>query len=350
MNNLDKNKVVIGMSGGVDSAVAAYQLKKMGYEVIGVTMKLWNEGDFEYVKDAKLVCEKIGIPFHIVDYNKEFIEMVVENFVDEYLNGRTPSPCIRCNKYIKFDELLKTAKSLGAYYVATGHYGIVGYNNNLERYTISVSNEKKKDQTYMMYTLSQEQIKHVLMPLGEFDTKDEVRKIAEEQELIVARKGESQEICFVTDDNYGRFVTEFSKKKIKEGNFVDLEGNILGEHKGIIYYTIGQRKGLGIAFGKPMFVVKIDYKKNEIVLGDNSDVFKSELIANEVNFITFNKLDKEYRCEAKVRYSSKPAKCILYPVDDKVKVVFDTPQRAITPGQSVVFYDGDLLVGGGIIE
>lgn len=362
-NGLNKNKVVIGMSGGVDSAVAAFQLKEMGYEVIGITMKLWEEDEENYaedyggccslssVEDARLVSEKIGIPFYVINYKDRFMETVVDNFIEEYLNGHTPSPCIRCNKYIKFDELLKTAHSLGAYYVATGHYGIVGYDEALDRHTISKSNEKRKDQTYMMYSLSQDQIKHILMPLGSFETKEEVRQIAEREDLIVARKGDSQEICFVTDDDYARFVKEHTLKPIPKGNFVDTKGKILGEHKGIIHYTVGQRKGLGMTFGKPMYVVEVRPKTNEVVLGDNDEVFKKEFYAKEINFIPFDTCEAGYQCEGKVRYSSKTAPCKLYPeANNRIKVVFETPQRAVTPGQAVVFYDHDLLVGGGVIE
>ena len=360
---LDKKKVVVGMSGGVDSAVAAYVLKEQGYEVIGITMKLWEEDEENYaedyggccslssVEDARLVCEKIDIPFYVINYNERFIETVVDNFIDEYLSGHTPSPCIRCNKYIKFDELLKTAHSLGAYYVATGHYGIIGYNEALERYTISKSKELRKDQTYMMYSLSQEQIKHTLMPLGVFETKEEVRQIAEREDLVVARKNDSQEICFVIDDDYARFVKEHTQKKIPKGKFVDINGNVLGEHKGIIHYTIGQRKGLGVTFGKPMYVVEIRPKTNEVVLGDNDDVFKKQLTAKEVNIITMEHLPEAFECEGKVRYSSKTAPCTIYPLENnRVRVEFKEPQRAVTPGQSVVFYDGDLLLGGGVIE
>jgi len=360
---LDKNKVVVGMSGGVDSAVAAYVLKEQGYDVIGITMKLWEEDEENYaedyggccslssVEDARLVCEKLEIPFYVINYNERFIETVVDNFVEEYLNGHTPSPCIRCNKYIKFDELLKTANELGAYYVATGHYGIVGYNENLDRYTISNSKELRKDQTYMMYSLSQEQIKHTLMPLGTFESKEEVRQIAEREDLIVARKNDSQEICFVIDDDYARFVKEHALKPIPKGNFIDRSGNVLGQHKGIIHYTIGQRKGLGLTFGKPMYVVEIRPKTNEVVLGDNEEVFKKELTAKEVNFITFDSLESGYKCDGKVRYSSKTSPCSLYDLgNDRVKVVFDEPQRAVTPGQAVVFYKDGLLVGGGVIE
>lgn len=359
---LDKNKVVIGMSGGVDSAVAAFQLKEMGYDVIGITMKLWEEDEENYaedyggccslssVEDARLVAEKIGIPFYVINYKEKFMETVVDNFIDEYVNGRTPSPCIRCNKYIKFDALLETAHSLGAYYVATGHYGIVKYNEALDRYTISKSNEKRKDQTYMMYSLSQEQVKHILMPLGDFTSKEEVRAIAEREDLIVARKRDSQEICFVTDDDYARFVTEHSIKPIVKGNFVDKDGNVLGQHQGIIHYTIGQRKGLGITFGKPMYVTEIRQKTNEVVLGEHEDVFKDTLFAKEVNFMPFDDFEDGYACGAKVRYAGQPSPCRLYHDENGIKVVFDEPQRAITPGQAVVFYQNDMLVGGGVIK
>lgn len=360
---LDKNRVVVGMSGGVDSAVAAYVLKEQGYEVIGITMKLWEEDEENYaedyggccslssVEDARLVCEKLEIPFYVMNYNEQFVETVVDNFLEEYLSGHTPSPCIRCNKYIKFDELLKTANNLGAYYVATGHYGVVGYNESLDRYTISKSAEKRKDQTYMMYSLSQDQIKHTLMPLGSFETKEEVRQIAEREDLIVARKNDSQELCFVIDDDYARFVKEHTLKPIPKGKFVDTKGNVLGDHKGIIYYTIGQRKGLGLTFGKPMYVVEIRPKTNEVVLGDNDDVFRSELFAKEVNIITMKEVNEPLKCQGKVRYSSQTSPCTIYPLeDDRVKVVFDTPQRAVTPGQAVVFYENELLVGGGVIE
>lgn len=362
-NNLDKKKVVIGMSGGVDSAVAAYVLKEQGYEVIGITMKLWEEDASNYaedyggccslssVEDARLVAEKLDMPFYVISYKEDFMKAVVDDFIDEYLNGRTPSPCIRCNKYIKFDALLETAKSLGAYYVATGHYGIVEEDLETDRHLIKKSKEERKDQTYMMYSLSQDQIKHVLMPLGAYETKEEVRAIAEREDLIVARKKDSQEICFVTDDDYARFVKEHTLKAIPKGDFVDSQGKVLGQHKGIIHYTIGQRKGLGMTFGKPMYVIKIDAKNNQVILGDDDQVFRNELTAKEVNFIPFDLPPEGYACSGKVRYSSKTSPCSLYNLGDKrIKVVFDSPQRAVTPGQAVVFYQEDILVGGGIIE
>lgn len=362
MNALDKNKVVIGMSGGVDSSVAAYILKKQGYDVIGVTMKVWqddHEDDYENedgccglsaVDDARRVANKLEIPFYVMNFKSIFKETVIDNFVDEYMNGRTPNPCIVCNKRVKFGELLKKAHSLGAYYVATGHYAKIEKDEETDRYLIKKSSAEAKDQTYMFYNLSQDQIKHILMPLGEYSSKDEIRSIAKELGLDVANKPDSQEICFIPDNDYGKFISERNTKGINPGDFVDTKGNVLGKHKGIIYYTIGQRKGLGISLGKPAYVVDIRPDKNQVVLGDNEDVFNYKLIASDANFIPFAKLEAPVKVKAKIRYSAKPADAIIYPLeDDMVKVEFENPQRAITPGQAIVFYDNDILVGGGTI-
>ncbi|RKD27922.1 tRNA (5-methylaminomethyl-2-thiouridylate)-methyltransferase [Caminicella sporogenes DSM 14501] len=363
MTALDKNKVVVGMSGGVDSSVAAYLLKKQGYEVIGVMMKIWQEPSEEYIEsedgccglsaadDARRVANKIGIPFYVVNFKSVFKEKVINYFIDEYLKGRTPNPCIACNRYIKFEELLKKAHSLGAYYVATGHYARIIYDDEKKRYLIKKSSAEMKDQTYTLYNLKQEQLKHILMPLGEYTSKEEIRKIAEEIGLDVANKPDSQEICFVPDNDYGNFIEENIENKIEPGDFVDTKGNVLGKHKGIIHYTIGQRKGLGLSLGKPAYVINIIPEKNQVVIGENKDVFSFKLIAQDVNFISVDKLTKPLKVQAKIRYSAKPAEAVVKPLEkDKVIVEFENPQRAITPGQAVVFYDGDILVGGGIIE
>ncbi|MDF2521063.1 MAG: tRNA (5-methylaminomethyl-2-thiouridylate)-methyltransferase [Clostridia bacterium] len=357
-----KKRVVIGMSGGVDSSVGAYLLKEQGYDVIGITMQIWqdmSQDAFEReggccslsaVDDARRVCDKIDIPFYVVNFKEIFEKRVIDYFVDEYFTGRTPNPCIACNRYIKFDALLEKARALEADYVATGHYARVGYDEKYKRYVLKKSATIKKDQTYALYNLTQEQLSATLMPLGDY-TKEQVREIAHEQHLGVASKPDSQEICFVEDDNYARFLTERRPEAVRPGYFVDTRGNILGEHKGIVHYTVGQRKGLGIAFGKPMFVVELIPDRNLVVLGDETEVFSKELIANDVNLILYEKLDKAIRVKAKIRYSAQEADCIVEPLgDDRVKVTFDEPQRAITPGQSVVFYDGDYVVGGGIIE
>jgi len=357
-----KKRVVIGMSGGVDSSVAAYLLKQQGYDVIGVTMQIWQDKNKEAkereggccslsaVEDARRVCDKLDIPFYVMNFKKIFEKLVIDYFVDEYILGRTPNPCIACNKFIKFDALLERSKALEAEYVATGHYAIIMYDEGYKRYIIKKSAAPLKDQTYVLYNLTQDQLRHILMPLGEYN-KEQVREIARELDLRTANKPESQEICFVEDNNYGRFISERRGDEIRPGLFVDTRGKKLGTHKGIAHYTVGQRKGLGIALGKPMYVVEIIPDKNLVVLGDETEVFSRELTASQMNFITFEKLEGPIEVKAKIRYSAKEAEAKVIPIDiDRVRVVFEEPQRAITPGQAVVFYQGDVLVGGGTIE
>ncbi|KXZ39948.1 tRNA-specific 2-thiouridylase [Alkalithermobacter thermoalcaliphilus JW-YL-7 = DSM 7308] len=357
-----KKRVMIGMSGGVDSSVAAYLLKEQGYDVIGVTMQIWqnedddvieNEGgccSLSAVEDARKVADKIGIPFYVMNFKDIFKEKVIDYFIDEYLVGRTPNPCIACNKHIKFDEFLKRAKKVGCDYVATGHYAKIEFDETLNRYLLKKSITDEKDQTYALYNMTQYQLSHTLMPLGYY-TKDKIRQIAKEIGLDVANKPDSQEICFVKDNDYARYVKEHSKVKIKEGNFVDKNGKILGKHKGIINYTIGQRKGLGIALGKPMFVVDIIPEKNLVVLGEHDEVFSNELIASDVNIILFDEIKEPIKVKAKIRYSAPPKEATVFNEGNgKIRIVFDQMQRAITPGQSVVMYKDDIVVGGGIIE
>lgn len=355
-------RVVIGMSGGVDSSVAAYLLKQQGYDVIGVTMQIWQDKSKEViereggccslsaVEDARRVCAKIDIPFYVMNFKQIFEKMVIDYFVDEYLLGRTPNPCIACNKFIKFDALLERSKALEAEYVATGHYARIMYDEGCKRHIIRKSAAPQKDQTYVLYNLSQEQLRHILMPLGDYN-KEQVREIARKLDLRTANKPESQEICFVEDNDYGRFISERRGEDIKPGLFVDAKGNKLGTHKGIAHYTIGQRKGLGIALGKPMFVVEIIPGKNLVVLGDETEVFSKELTASQMNYIALEKLEGPIDVRAKIRYSAKEAAAKVIPIDgDRVKVLFEEPQRAITPGQAVVFYQEDVLVGGGTID
>jgi len=361
--NLDKNRVVIGLSGGVDSTVAAYLLKEQGYEVIGITMKTWDDPTDEYaekiggccslsaVEDARRVAAKLDIPFYVLNFKKPFKEHVIDYFVDEYEHGRTPNPCIACNKFIKFDRLLKKAHELGAYYVATGHYAKIEQDEETERYVLKASKEKSKDQTYMLYNLSQWQLQHMMMPLGSYESKLEIRKIAEKLDFSIASKPDSQEICFIPDDDYARYVTENATKKILPGNFVDGEGNVLGKHKGIIYYTVGQRKGLGITFGKPMYVVEIKADTNEVVLGENDRVFAKGLIAEDTNWIVFEELKEPLHIMAKIRHAKRTESAMIIPMDDThCRVLFEEPQRAVTPGQAVVFYKDDLVIGGGTIQ
>ncbi|CUP77134.1 tRNA 2-thiouridine(34) synthase MnmA [Clostridium baratii] len=356
---MEKKKVVVGMSGGVDSSVAAYLLKKQGYDVIGITMKLW-QGDKEYeekeggccslssVEDARRVCEKLDIPFYVLNFKDSFKENVVKYFVQEYIDGKTPNPCIACNKHLKFDELLRKARGIGAEYVATGHYAKIEERDG--RYLLIRSDDDRKDQTYALYNFTQDQLAHTLMPCGEY-TKDKIREIAKEIGLAVHNKKDSEEICFIPDNNHGKFIKEERPNEVKPGNFVDAKGNILGQHKGIVYYTIGQRKGLGLALGKPVFVIDIRPKTNEVVIGSEDNIFRTDLVAKDVNFIPFDELKGEMKVQAKVRYAAKPADAVIKPLPDgKVKVSFTEKQRAITKGQSVVFYDGEIVVGGGIIE
>lgn len=354
-----KKKVVLGMSGGVDSSVAAYLLKEQGYEVIGVTMQVWPE-DKEYeereggccslssVEDARRVAYSLDIPFYVMNFKDVFKTNVIDYFIDEYMEGRTPNPCIACNKYIKFDAFLKKAQALGADYVATGHYATVEKIG--DRFVLRKSEDDKKDQTYVLYNLTQYQLSHTLMPCGNYH-KDKIREIAKEIGLRVHNKKDSMEICFIPDNDHGAFIKKMVPHNIKEGNFVDKDHNILGRHKGIVYYTIGQRKGLGIALGRPMFVTDINPLLSEVVLGSEEDIFKTELVASDMNFMPFDKLQEPMDVEAKIRYSAKPSKALISPMEDgRVKVVFKEKQRAITKGQSVVFYQGNLLIGGGIIE
>lgn len=357
--NILKKKVLVGMSGGVDSSVAAYLLKEQGYEVIGVTMQIWQD-DEEFIEkeggccslsavaDARRVANKIGIPFYVMNFKDAFKRNVIDYFVDEYMEGRTPNPCIACNKFIKFSSFLDKAMAMGIDYVATGHYAIIEKHN--DRYIIKKSEDDKKDQTYALYNLTQFQLERTLMPCGQYK-KSKIREIAKEIGLRVHNKKDSEEICFIPDNDHGRYIKNRFPNKVREGNFVDKQGNILGTHKGIVYYTIGQRKGLGIAFGKPMYVVDINPFRNEVVLGDLEDLLNTELIAKDINYIPFDTLKDPMEVEAKIRYSQTPSKAIITPIEDgRVRVNFHEKQRAITKGQSVVFYKDDLLIGGGIIE
>lgn len=355
-----KKKVVLGMSGGVDSSVAAYILQQEGYEVIGITMTVIPHDDIydereggccsvSSVYDAKDVAMDLGIPHYVMNFKDVFERKVIDYFIEEYLEGRTPNPCVACNKFIKFDEFLKKAKGLGADFVATGHYATIEKDDITDRYLMKRSLDIRKDQTYFLYGMTQHQLAHTLMPLGKY-TKDKVREIAEKIGLEVHNKPDSEEICFVPDNNHGEFIKNRVPDKVKPGYFIDEEGNILGKHKGIVYYTIGQRKGLGIALGKRMFVQKIIPERNEIVLGEEEGIFKTKLYADELNLIPFDILPSVMEVTAKVRYSMKESKAILKPFEEGVIVEFEEPQRAITKGQSIVFYDNEIVLGGGTIK
>lgn len=355
-------KVMLGMSGGVDSSVAAAILLRQGYEVIGVTLQIWQDMDEEAkrseggccslsaVDDARRVANKLGIPYYVLNFKDIFNKTVIEYFKEEYFKGRTPNPCIACNRHVKWQAMLDKAVAMGIDYIATGHYAKVVKDSASGRYILKKSVTDRKDQTYALYNLTQEQLSRTLMPVGDY-SKEQIREIAKEIGLAVATKPDSQEICFISDNDYGRFLSENSTNKIIPGKFVDTKGKVLGAHRGIVHYTVGQRKGLGIAFGKPMFVVALDAENNRVILGEDSEVFADTLTASDLNFISMEGPYDGMRVSAKIRYSAKEAPATIWLMGtNQVRVVFDTPQRAITPGQSVVFYDGDVVVGGGTID
>ncbi len=356
-----KKKVMLGMSGGVDSSVAAAVLLEKGYDVVGVTLKIWPDNDkasekeggccsLSSVDDARCVAGKLGIPYYVLNFKDIFQNEVIDYFTKEYFRGRTPNPCIACNRHVKFDAMLKKAQAMGLDYVSTGHYALIEYDYQLKRYLLKKSRALKKDQTYALYNLTQYQLERTLMPLGCY-TKDQIRRKAGRLGLPVASKPDSQEICFVPDDDYGRFISENADCRIRPGKFVDTKGNVLGDHKGIVHYTVGQRKGLGIAFGRPMYVVGIDARKNMVVLGEHDEVFSKGLVAGDVNYIYMDRLEKEMNVTVKIRYSAGEVPARLIPfMENSVKVLFETPQRAVTPGQSAVFYMNDAVIGGGIID
>ena len=352
------SRVVVGLSGGVDSAVAAYLLKKQGYQVIGVTLRTWQAESGAYsrccdISDARRTAMQLDIPFYNVNSLPEFKEHVTEPFVKAYLEGLTPNPCVACNRYIKWEKLLSFADEINAEYIATGHYARVVKAGN-GRYTVKQAAYAAKDQTYMLYQLRQDQLARTLMPLADL-TKDEVRNIAKDAGLDVAGKHDSQEICFVLDGGYAEYIDAHVEGKLPPpGNFVDEEGNILGKHKGIIHYTVGQRKGLGIALGYPAYVKRIDPESNTVVLGDEASVHKDRILCRELNFMALEDIlpGEKIRAAVKIRYHHAAVPAVLERIDNNtLSVLFDEPVKAPAPGQSAVFYDSEnRVLGGGIIQ
>ena len=340
-----KKKVLIAMSGGVDSSAAALLLQKQGYECAGATLSLCgNETD-----GAKRIADGLGMPFYIFDEHELFAREVMDHFVSEYRAGRTPNPCIDCNRCLKFGAFLDRALEMGFDYIATGHYARVGYDEASGRYRLLRGESRAKDQSYVLYSLTQDQLAHTRLPLGAMH-KSETRRIAEKQGFYNADKPDSQDICFVPDGDYAGFIARYTGRDCPAGDFVDESGHVLGRHKGIVHYTVGQRKGLGIAADAPLYVKRIDAAENRVVLSGNDALFSRELMANDFNWIVYDVPPRELRATARVRYHQREqAATVTVFEDGHVHLVFDEPQRAITPGQAVVLYDGDTVLGGGTI-
>ncbi len=346
---LDKNKVLLGFSGGVDSTAAALLLKEKGYEVHGIFFNVFGPHNTEAQKRAVEIAKQLSMPLILQDISEEFSCKIKNYFFNEYIRGKTPNPCIQCNKHIKFSFMLEQAKIMNIYYIATGHYANLYYNKSLGKYVIKKPVALYKDQTYMLYNLNQEILKHVLFPLSHIESKDYVRNIVQNAGLANAKTKDSQEICFIPNNNYAEFICSHYDYNPVEGNFIDKSGNILGRHKGIIHYTIGQRKGLGIALGTPAYVIDIDAVNNTVTLGDNRDLLKNIVRSKDNNFIHLE-ISGSIEAEAKIRYAAYPANATISRENpDIIKTVFKQPQRAVTPGQSIVFYSGETLLGGGTI-
>ena len=352
----DKKRVLLGMSGGVDSSVSALLLKQQGYEVVGATLELYAGSSCcnkDTYLDAKNVCNSLDIMHFTYNYpgvlEQAFQKYVIDDFICNYANCKTPNPCIECNKFLKFGLMYEKAKELGCDYIATGHYAKIEYSEKYGRHVIRKSNAGNKDQSYVLWSIPKEVVKHIVFPLSDFESKEEIRKIARDNELKVANKPDSEDICFIPDGDYKKFLEEKAKFSPKVGNIVDKAGNILGKHTGLYRYTIGQRKGLGIAHATPLYVIGFNQKKIELIVGEESELYTKEFMVDDVNFLVFDKLEGELEVNVKTRYSSKEYKATIIQFENNVKVIFDEPQKSITSGQSAVFYIDDIVIGGGKI-
>ena len=346
-------KALIAMSGGIDSSVAVYLMKEQGFDCVGATMQLYNGCNNAHkkdIEDAKKVADLMGIPHYVYDFTEDFEKEVIGRFVKVYEDGDTPNPCVICNKHIKWNLLFDKMNELGLDYVVSGHYARIKFNDEIGEYILRKGLDESKDQSYVLYNMTQEQLAHTLLPLGEL-SKEAARNIAEQQNFHNARKQDSQDICFIPDGDYAKFIEEYTGKNYEKGNFIDKNGKILGEHKGLIRYTIGQRKGLGLALPKPQYVCRKSIEDNTVILGDNEDLFTRKLIASDFNWISSKIPTEPIRIKAKTRYKHKEQWATAKVLENnEVEIVFDEPQRAITTGQAVVLYDGDILIGGGTIK
>lgn len=333
----------------MDSSVAALLLKEQGYEVIGMTMELWHENICnlpELNLDAKQVCHQIGIPYQTCSFQKEFKQYVIDDFIDTYASCKTPNPCIECNKYLKFGKMYEKAREIGCDFLATGHYAKTEYSQTYHRWVLKKSKAGKKDQSYVLWSIPKELLEYLVFPLGDFENKEQIRKIAIDHHLKVANKPDSEDICFIPDGDYKKFLESHSSMKAKEGNIVTMDGQVLGKHKGMYHYTIGQRRGLGVSYRVPLFVIGFQKERNEVIVGEEDKLYQKEVMVSDSNLLLVDQIIGEMEVEVKTRYSTHAAKAKISQMDQMIKIVFDEPQRALTPGQSAVFYQGDIVVGG----